>query len=567
MNNFFTNILRSSVLVYSLLLVNFMANATDTYERVHSIIQTKCAATCHSYGTPSGQLILQGDAATMYSSLVGVMPTNPAAQAKGYKQVVAGQPDQSYLFKKIHGGMEHNFALVAAEGNPMPPVGAAQLSTTERELIRQWILFGAPQTGEVVSEALINDFYDSGVSMVTPLPIPNPSEGFQIHHGPIFMEPGHELEAFRKIDLTLPDSLDIVGFDIAMNPESHHFIIYQYHPTLTTPIPPGVRISNGFSDEVIMYQNADFLDIWQFVEPHHVPNNAAFKWSANTAIDFNYHIKNYSAINPLAAEAYINVYTQPSDPNRRPIKFSVSPLGGFNPFVLQLPPTNTDTSIVSQLYSEQDEWIAIWKLQGHTHKLGKDYDVYLRNADGTRGEQIYEGYNDPTNTFNQGYYDYSHPPVLKTDPMMCLNLKNGLWSEAVYNNNTGETVGFGLTTNEEMFITYYNYVDLDPSEIPCLTLQTAIEQPHNHLNSAALSALPNPSAGVFKVQLHNTTTGNTQLRLYNMLGEMLAEPLNTYLSAGDHTTLLDAQHLPNGMYVLQLQNPQGSSVLRLVKND
>lgn len=551
----------------AMLFVSLCANATDTFERVHSIIQTKCAGSCHNSNSPDGQLIMSGDMASLYAALVGVQPTNPAALTKGYKRVVAGRADQSFLMKKINGGLEHNFDLLATEGNAMPPYGATQLTVVEKEMIRQWIIFGAPQTGEITNESLIEDYYSSGITPVQPIAAPDPAEGFQIHHGPIFMEPGHELEAFRKIDLSLPDSLDIIGFDISMNPESHHFVIYQYNAELSSPVAPGIRVSNGFLDEVTMYSNASFLDIWQFAEPHHVPDIAAFKWGQNTSVDFNFHIKNYSAVNVMAAEAYVNIYTKPKDPARRPIKFSLAPYGGFNPFLLSLPPTAIDTAIAFADNTDADEWIAIWKLQGHTHKLGKDYNVFLRNEDGSKGEQIYNGHYDPTHTFDQGYYDYSHPPVLKMDPLMCLNRKNGLIHEATYNNNTGETVGFGLTTHEEMFVTYYTYVDLDPSEVPCLSLATAVEPVTPKFDSRGLLVSPNPSNNIFNIAYNNPQQGSVSIEIRNILGETVANVLNGVQPKGTINAQFNANSLASGIYLLSVQTGNSIETQRIVKID
>ena len=201
--------------------------AEDIYSRVHTILQTHCTTGCHTTGTPSGMLVLTGDANTVYNNLVGAAPTNPAAQSKGYKRIEAGRPDLSYLFKKINLGLEHNFDLEQAEGGSMPPYGGLPLSNVEKETIRQWILFGAPQTGEVVSEQTLNDFYASGMPFLTAPPAPAAEDGFQVHHGPIFLQPGQEIEAFRKYALNLADSLDVIGFDITMNADTMQMPISQ----------------------------------------------------------------------------------------------------------------------------------------------------------------------------------------------------------------------------------------------------------------------------------------------------------------------------------------------------
>lgn len=539
--------------------------AIDTFERVRTIVQAKCTNGCHNTANPSGLLNLTGSSNEVYNALVNSTPTNPAAQNKGYKRVMEGRADQSFLMKKINGGLEHNFDLEVSEGAAMPPIGASPLTIVEREMIRQWIIFGAPQSGEVTDESLIEEYYAAGVPAVSPLPTPAQNEGIQLHHGPIFMQPGHELEAFRKIDLSLPDSLDIVGFDISMNNESHHFVIYQYNPTLLNQIPKGIRISSGFGDEVVMYQNANFLDIWQFAETHIIPDIAAFKWGPNTSIDLNYHIKNYSTSNVLAAEAYINIYTRPKSPARREMKFGLKNYGGGNPFALNIPPTNSDTILSFADNINQDKWVAIWKMQGHTHKLGKNYNIFLRNADGSKGDHIYNGYYDPTHTFNQGYYDYSHPPVLRTEPLMCLNLKDGLIHEATYNNNTGSPIGFGLTTNEEMFVTYYTYLDLDPSEIPCQTISD-IDSPYPTMPQHSFDIAPNPSNNQCHITYQNPHFGTITLQLYNMLGEKITSLSYPNQMAGTISLPFDLQNVAAGMYILNLQSNGDMISQRIIKS-
>ena len=34
--------------------------------------------------------------------------------------------------------------------------------------------------------------------------------------------------------------------------------------------------------------------------------------------------------------------------------------------------------------------ISIWTLTSHTHKYGKDYNIYFKNNDGSKGRQIFE---------------------------------------------------------------------------------------------------------------------------------------------------------------------------------
>lgn len=540
--------------------------AEDIYSRVHAILQTHCTTGCHTTGTPSGMLVLAGDANTVYNNLVGTTPTNPAAQTKGYKRVEAGRPDLSYLFKKINLGLEHNFDLEQAEGGSMPPYGGLPLSNVEKETIRQWILFGAPQIGEVVSEQTLNDFYASGIPFLTAPPAPAPEDGFQVHHGPIFLQPGQEIEAFRKYALDLADSLDVIGFDITMNAESHHFVVYQYDQDADfTDLEKGVRMSSGFMEEIFMYENAEFLDIWQFGEPHMLPQNTAFRWGHNTNIDFNYHIKNYSNINIIPAEAYINFYTRPKDLMRKEMKLQIASYGENNPFLLNVPNTGQDVTFSFPQNWDEDRWVRIWKLQGHTHQLGRDFDVYTRNADGTRGEQIYEGYMNTDHQFNQGYYDYAHPPVLRLEETPCLNLKNGLIFEARYNNTGPSNVGFGLTTDKEMFAAYYHYYELSADEVgqcsEVLGTNNEVLSATSHLGA---QVYPNPAANTARIDYQVPQNTMLDIQLLDINGRHLQTLYQGNRPTGQYSQPIAIDNLANGLYLVQISTQQSTITRQLV---
>jgi hypothetical protein len=99
----------------------------------------------------------------------------------------------------------------------------------------------------------------------------------------------------------------------------------------------------------------------------------------------------------------------------------------------------------------------VWLLASHTHKLGIDYDIYLRNSEGTFGQQVYEGFYDPSYSFNQGYYDNKHPPVRKFDPLLSVNPQHGLIQQATFRNPGPNWVYFGATTEDEMMLYYVLY--------------------------------------------------------------------------------------------------------------
>ena len=103
-----------------------------TLDEIQAAVFTPTCATsnCHNGANPAGNLDLR-DADTSFGQLVGV----PSDDDPMILRVAPGAPDDSYLVHKIEG--------TAAQGQQMPPGGAAPLSQSEITAIRQWITDGA----------------------------------------------------------------------------------------------------------------------------------------------------------------------------------------------------------------------------------------------------------------------------------------------------------------------------------------------------------------------------------------------------------------------------------------
>jgi hypothetical protein len=71
-----------------------------------------------------------------YANLVGVPPANPDAAAAGLLRVAPGDPERSFLLRKLEG------RLAPGEGEMMPRVGG-RLPVSRIDLIRRWIAAGA----------------------------------------------------------------------------------------------------------------------------------------------------------------------------------------------------------------------------------------------------------------------------------------------------------------------------------------------------------------------------------------------------------------------------------------
>lgn len=79
-----------------------------------------------------------------------------------------------------------------------------------------------------------------------------------------------------------------------------------------------------------------------------------------------------------------------------------------------------------------------------------------------------------------------------------------------------------------------------------------------------VEVFPNPSAGVFQLQINNAQRGAVQLHVTDALGRtMLTQKLTKNGAALQHT--VDLSQLVNGVYQLHLALPDGSTVTRLLK--
>lgn len=536
------------VLAAILLSVNTVS-AQSTFSRVHEILQANCTTSgCH--GSDNTQVFdVSGSAQDVYTAIVGVAATNATAASKNNKLVYPGHPHRSFLLRKVINGLEAALALEGTEGNACPQ-GAAALANAEIELIRQWIMFGAPQSGKVVEEQLLIDFYNGkGLAEIQAPPAPPAEQGFQVHDGPIFLAPGEEKEFQWKYNTELP-AQEVVRVEARLSPQSHHYIVYKYNENFGNTIEEGHVEITSIVGQFDVQINGSMIATWQYNRDHELPAGTAYYWEENAVMSSNFHVRNYSDDSILAAHAYLNVYTEAPGSGNVQMFSELAVYGGlFNPFALTVPPGVSTLSFVQVVPETRHFWI----LQAHTHKYGDDYDIFLRNSDGSRGDQIYEGFYNYDGGFNKGYYDYAHPPVLEFSPMRTIDMNNGLVHEAKFDNTGNATVNFGLTTADEMFITYMHYT----KELP-----TAIRETKE--NEIPLSIYPNPTTGAFNISYSMPETANLKVELFNMLGECVAVLKNETVLKGTYWENMGASNLAKGIYFVRLSSPNHSGTTKVV---
>jgi len=539
-------------LILLLALAPFAAFSQTTFNSVRAIFTANCTNGCHNTASPTGNLDLTGTDSEVYQRLINVTPTNPAAAARNWKRIKPGYPERSFLLRKCNNNLYQNAGLDAANlGAPMPTYPQPPLQSQEIELIRQWVYKGAPQTGSVVNINTINTYYiEGGINSVpNPPPVPTEPGAFQLHLGKIFLEPQTEAEYFIKYDLELSDFIRVNRLDLHMAPQSHHFILYKFVSSGVGLFSEGLRLQNPINGAGSSTGYNTMVNAWQISYDTYLPTGTAYKWDAGSVLDMNFHLRNYSTDSILASEVYVNVYTSPNTTDDE-IMYS-DLITNLN---IPIPNNNQPVTFTVPNYSPTEtRYWNLWQLTSHTHKYGKDFDMFARTANGQQGEQIYEGFYDIDYTFNQGYYNFSHPPIRQFDPLYELNPRLGIIQQATFQNNGPNPVYFGLTTLDEMMVYYFQYTLgnlIDPSSF-------------SEIDALKLEVFPNPSNGAFSLQFTTSAASKVEIKLTDLAGRLILTEQKTSSGGLQNISLNYSEQLSKGIYLMEVISNDLKSVKRI----
>ena len=529
-------------------------NAQSTFSQITSLFQANCTVGCHNSSDNSGNLNLTGTDQEIYNRLVNVDPTNPAAQAAGYKRIKPGHPNQSYMVRKCNNNLYQSANLPDLSfGTPMPNYPQPALANEQIELIRQWVYEGAPLTGSPVNTALINSYYQEGGinSIPEPPPVPTEPGSFQLHIGKIFLAPQSEKEYFIKYDLGLTEDIYVNRIEMIMADQSHHLIIYKFLPGQDEFFEEGLRLQNPTTGEGSSGNSATLVNAWQISYDTNLPEGTAYLWEAGDVLDMNYHFRNYDLDSILAIEAYINIYTDQSA--EEPEIMYSDLLTNLSIYI----PNDNENHVFSKADFDlsAQNFINVWQLTSHTHKYGTDFDIFKRNEDGSEGEKIYEGWFNTDYTFNQGYYDFAHPPIRQFEPQIEVNPRLGLIQKATYRNNGPNAVFFGLTTNDEMMVYYLQY-----------TIGNSID------NSVGINPLeannpiqvyPNPSKNLLNITSNfNSDEHIESIEIFDISGKLVLQA-----NTKEYGELITLNHnLKPGVYLLNCLGKQTNYRTKFIVN-
>jgi hypothetical protein len=523
-----------------LLILPFLLRGQSTvaYTKVYSIFQSKCV-NCHGNSQKAGGLDLEGNGADksgiVYSNLVNKAPLNLAANSKGLKLVYPGRIDKSFLFHKINGNFDTYYpALSANEGLTMPQSGTI-LTKTEKEIIRQWILYGADKTAKI-PEDRIKAYYDTlgrGLAAYdVPPPAPSAAQGFQIRMGPFFLAPqgttGSELEYYQKWELSMPNNIEVNRLDHLIGNSSHHLITYYFStPSAAANIPAGLRTEPYHSGISLISAVQSKTDL-------RLPNKTAFKWEKDRILDLNSHYINYSANHVYKADAYLNVYTQPNGTAKQEMYSILVPNTNINI------PVGPVTQEAPFIYAGK---IYLWGIMGHTHKYGTGYKAYRRIPNGAKGELLYDA-SCPNGVPGCAapYFDYQHIPMRYFQPLNPVDLNPGVLTQATWNNTGDKTLKFGPTSADEMMVLTALY-----------TLDTVGLTPTKEITELeGVKVFPNPMSDRMTIILPPSVK-KAKMSFYDLLGREIKreDDIETQM------TEISRGNLQRGLYIYKIEDQRG----------
>ena len=419
---------------------------TSTWDVIQTVILDKNCVECHvagaSFATQS-DLVLTSNIA--YSQLVNRTPNNPTARADGLTLVGTeglASAGKSFLWEKINAPNQAHYFDDHPGYGALMPLGKPPLTNGELEFVLQWILAGAPSSGNVVDLGLLDDTERYEAPEFEPLPVP--TSGLQFHLGPWDVAPNFEREFFYYEPLNNDQPLFVNRVDMAMRPGSHHLILYDLSdniPEILVPEPQvfrEIRDANGnyIPSTLMITSHLNFVTGTQWPRmTYHYPPGVAMRIPADAGFDINAHYVNRSS-EIIQGEIYANLHTVDSSQVEH-----VAERLFMNNVDINLPPNATTTLNKTFVV---DKKVQIFQLFSHAHEHMTEFRVFIDG--GPRdGELVYIA------------YDWEHPPILELNPTLTLEAGQGLRLQATYNNDTNSTINFGFLSSDEMMILFGAY--------------------------------------------------------------------------------------------------------------
>ena len=538
----------------SIIFLNVLSAQSSTWDIIQDTIWTPKCVVCHDHGlyfAEQSGLILAEDVA--YEEIINVMPNNSAAAEDGLLLVgTEGITSvySSFLWEKINANDYEHFYQEHPEYGNLMPLGMAFLTNGELEFIRQWIIAGAPETGEVVDANLLDDTTVFELPEFVPLPLPE--NGVQFHLGPFEVPPQFERELFYYTEVDTQGILFVNRIETALAPGSHHFIVYTYDDDLPFQLPElniirDLRYPDGSYNQYVLYYMAyqKFITGTQtrFFD-YSLPEGVALRIDPSFGFDLNVHYPNYSN-ETIIGEVYNNYHFVDST--------EVDHIGKIlqlDKFDIVLPPGEEPTlNKIFWMDEAIGETISIFQLWSHAHKHNINFKVFrVSQTDPDYQELVYLA------------LDWDHPPIIEYDPPMVFHEGDGLELEATFYNDTDEEINFGLLSTDEMMILFGLYYEGEE-----LATDDNVEPLPTEFGIMKIYPNPfNPSTTIRFDTPVVETRFITSLQIFDITGHLVETLIDGTAEPGTHEIQWNASRQSSGIYFVRLQSREFVETQKIV---
>jgi hypothetical protein len=404
--------------------------------------------TCHGAGAAGGLDLQSG---TAWEDLVGVPAANPVAAAAGALRVAPGDPDASFLLRKLTG------PLASGEGDPMPVIGTRP-DPVELDLIRAWIAAGAPKGDEVPGAPCLPP------SVFEPAPaLAAPPGGYQLVLDGPTLQPGQEQEGCMWVPVPNTGDFVVGRWEYSLNPGTHHFAVWEHErgglPEPWVWRPNDIACASGGARFGISISGAP--EAPYFVDAYAAGTGKIVR--GGTYLGLNAHYDNTFDV-PVPIRVWINLYpvTGTLDHVLDSLLSQNAALNGRTTYQISVPP-GTQQSLRVRWTNDLGGTIHITQLSSHMHQRGIRFTAWASD-----GHQLYAN------------ADWAHPAVRDYAPPLVLAAGDYIEYECVQDNGVerklrrcgdsphdrnctpGEpvTLTFGVSAEDEMcFLTGLYYRD------------------------------------------------------------------------------------------------------------
>lgn len=528
------------------------AQQASTWSIIRDQIFAENCTSCHvegsSFARQSG-LVLTANVA--YQQLLDRPPKNAAARADGLLRVSSGGLEglhKSFLWEKLDApNQEHFFSDHPFYGSMMPLSGPP-LTNGELELIRRWIVGGAPENTAIpgADATLLADttrFQNPAFE-----PLTAPAQGLHFELGPFKVAPNYDREFLYFEPLNMQDDLFVNRIEMALRPGSHHFLFYIFSPDIPPGAVPPPRVYRDFRDLFGRYilQNLAATPYHIFFAgtqwprmDYHFPEGVALRLPAGYGLDLNSHYAN-RADSSITGEISANLYTVDRAQVQR-----VAEILFLNNTDFHLPPQQV-TTIEKVYLNPEPENLNVFQLFSHAHEHMTEFRVEL--SGGPRdGDLVYIA------------DDWEHPPILELDPPLVVRPGEGFKLITTYNNWTDETLGFGLLSSDEMMILFGYYYLGD------VITGVAADPPHRQPATFSFDPnYPNPFNPATVLQFMLPEKMHARLEVFDVTGRRVATLLDRDVPAGVHRATFSGAGLPTGMYLARLTAGTSTAVRKML---